>query len=258
MKTIDHLPPWLIMWLLTAAVFLVGKVLTLGRLQQVGVGRQMGYLFWVGMDPLPWRKRRMEEFTTNLWEDWLRPVLFTVLGIILVWGLARHGPSPLIQGWCGMIGLICLLHFGLFHLLASGYRKCGIAVQPIMQKPIKATTLADFWGQRWNRAFHDLAYPYVFKTVQKRWGLNMALVAVFLVSGIAHDLLISVPAGAGYGLPTCYFLLQAAGIFIQRQTGWKNWFFTHAFTALPAVVLFHPPFVEKVMLPFFQTLHALP
>lgn len=258
MKTIDTLPAWLIMWLLAGVVFLVGKLVTLGQLKGVGVPRKLSYLLWVGMDPLPWRKRLVSSQSFNKWQDWLRPIFFVALGILLIWGLAHHFPWPLAQGWCGMIGLICLLHFGLFHIGALICRGCGFAVQPIMQKPVTATSLADFWGRRWNRAFHDLAYPYVFRVVQKSWGGQAALLAVFLTSGLVHDLMISVPAGAGYGLPTAYFMLQAVGVFIQRKTGWKNWFFTHAFTALPAVVLFHPPFVERVMLPFLQTLKALP
>ena len=93
--------------------------------------------------------------------------------------------------------------------------------------------------------------------------------------------MISVPAGAGFGLPTGYFLLQALGITLER---WRqgvmasshhtpdkvtagsrhsltivpHWLFTHAFTALPAFFLFHPPFVERVMLPFFHAIGALP
>ena len=65
-------------------------------------------------------------------------------------------------------------------------------------------------------------------------------------------------------MPSVYFLLQALGITLERRAKaiLKNnaarWLFTHAFTALPAFFLFHPPFVEGVMVPFFHAIGALP
>jgi alginate O-acetyltransferase complex protein AlgI len=53
-------------------------------------------------------------------------------------------------------------------------------------------------------------------------------------------------------------LLQALGISLERRLKKPNWFRTHAFTVLPAFILFHPPFIERVMLPFFRVIGALP
>jgi hypothetical protein len=77
-----------------------------------------------------------------------------------------------------------------------------------------------------------------------------------------HELVISVPAGAGYGLPTAYFLVQAAGLIMERRycklpTTIKH-LRTVLFTAVPAFFPFHPPFVEGVMVPFFRAIGALP
>jgi alginate O-acetyltransferase complex protein AlgI len=135
-----------------------------------------------------------------------------------------------------------------------------------MNRPAAATSLTEFWGCRWNRAFRDLAHRFIFHPVARRWGATAALWASFAVSGLAHELIISVPAGGGYGLPTAYFLLQAFGIMVERRV-FKSlpveqrvprWLLTHAFTALPAFFLFHPPFVERVMTPFFHAIGALP
>jgi hypothetical protein len=107
----------------------------------------------------------------------------------------------------------------------------------------------------------------VFRPVARRFGLGTALWTSFAVSGLVHELVISVPAGAGSGLPTAYFLLQAAGITLERRVfrgamtaerRTSRWLFTHAFTALPAFFLFHPPFVERVMIPFLHAIGALP
>jgi len=90
--------------------------------------------------------------------------------------------------------------------------------------------------------------------------------AVFLMSGLIHDLVISFPAGAGYGLPTAYFILQAAGLYVERSGrgkawglghGTLGWLFTLMVAAGPAFWLFHPWFVVRVVLPFLKVMRAV-
>lgn len=163
-----------------------------------------------------------------------------------------------------MVGLILMLHFGSFALLAACWQRNGVPVKAIMNRPAAALSVAEFWARRWNRAFNDLAHPLIFRPIARRWGSHAALWITFGVSGLAHEMLISFPARAGYGRPTLYFLLQALGIALEKRFALGNagpiprWLFTHAFTVLPAFVLFHPPFVERVMVPFFHTIGALP
>jgi alginate O-acetyltransferase complex protein AlgI len=89
----------------------------------------------------------------------------------------------------------------------------------------------------------------------------MAMFAVFVVSGLIHELVISVPAGAGYGLPSAYFLLQGIGVVLERgpvgrrlglSSGLKGWFFVFLFTTPLAYYLFHPAFVRRVIVPFLD------
>jgi len=89
---------------------------------------------------------------------------------------------------------------------------------------------------------------------------------VFVVSGLIHDLVISLPARGGYGLPTLYFLLQGAGVTVERSRfgkrlglgqGGRGWCFMMMFLTVPVFGLFHPWFVLRVILPFMQAIHAL-
>jgi hypothetical protein len=89
---------------------------------------------------------------------------------------------------------------------------------------------------------------------------------VFVISGLIHDLVISLPAGAGYGLPTTYFLLQGAGVTVEHSSfgkrlglgeGVHGWIFMAALVAGPVFWLFHPWFVLRVMIPFMHAIHAL-
>jgi hypothetical protein len=91
--------------------------------------------------------------------------------------------------------------------------------------------------------------------------------AVFAASGLVHELVISIPARGGYGLPTLYFILQGTGVTAERsliarrlglRRGFAGWCFTLAVTAAPAFWLFHPPFIRNVAVPMLRAIGALP
>ena len=86
---------------------------------------------------------------------------------------------------------------------------------------------------------------------------------MFLVSGVVHDVVISVPAGAGFGLPTLYFLIQGLGVLVERsqlgrrigtRKGLTGRLFCIIVVLGPVFLLFHQPFVERVMVPMFTAL----
>ena len=165
---------------------------------------------------------------------------------------------PLVAAWTGLVGIVFVLHFGLFHLLSILWRRQGIDAPPIMNAPLLATSLADFWGRRWNLAFRDLASAYVFRPLVGQVGAAGATMAAFLVSGVIHDVVISFPARGGYGLPTLYFAIHGAGLLFERsrlgqrigtRRGVTGRLFTAAVTLSPLPLLFHRPFIENVIVP---------
>jgi alginate O-acetyltransferase complex protein AlgI len=97
-------------------------------------------------------------------------------------------------------------------------------------------------------------------------GLTGATLLTFLVSGLIHELVISVPAGGGYGLPTGYFVLQGVGVACERTPiarrlglgrGRRGWLFTVLVVAGPAFWLFPPRFVQHVILPMLAVIGAV-
>src|SRR5260221_653808 len=164
-------------------------------------------------------------------------------------------------GWIGMVGFILCLHFGLFQLLALVWQRAGVSAQPIMRAPLRATSLADFWGRRWNVAFHFLVNDLAFRPLLRKCGATAATLLVFLLSGLIHDLIISLPARGGYGLPTAYFLIQELGVGFERTVFARRiglgrdrhaWLFTAVWTIGPAFWLFHPVVVPHVIIPILQ------
>jgi hypothetical protein len=265
------LPAWAFMWLLAGAIFLGCKwqtwwqvVLRRGGAPQLSVAYLVA---WPGMDASSFLTARAGVAAPRA-GDWLWAIGKTALGAILFWGGARLllPYSELLAGWVGMAGLIFLLHFGSFHLLALVWRRAGVDAQPIMRAPHRATSLAEFWGRRWNLGFRQLTHDIVFVPLSKRAGVTPAIFAAFVVSGLIHDAVISLPAGGGYGLPSAYFVLQGCGLIVERSwagrrlglgRGARGWLFTAVVTAGPVAWLFHAPFAGNVVLPFLREAGAL-
>jgi len=269
--TRDVLPAWVFMWVLAFSIYFGCKWLTwrraVRRYPQADKWLSIGYLLaWVGMDPAEFLRGRRNSRRQKA-DEWAWPVTRILLGVTMIWFVAHQflGTRPLVAGWIGMVGIILCLHFGLFHLLALGWQRIGVNVQPIMRQPSRAASLAEFWGRRWNAAFHFLAHDLVFRPMLRRIGIAGATFTVFLVSGLIHELVISLPARGGYGLPTMYFAIQGLGVVFERTPvakrlglgrGGRGWLFTMACTAGPAFWLFHPIFVHNVILPMLHAIGA--
>ena len=162
-----------------------------------------------------------------------------------------------------MVGIAFILHFGIIHLLAVAWRRAEVNVTPIMHAPILSNSVSDFWSRRWNLAFRDLVHRFVFRPVSVRFGPRCAMWAVFLLSGLMHDFVISLTARGGYGLPTLYFVLQGAAMSLERsqfgkRIGLRGGIVGRMFAALVVVVpmglLFPPVFVERVVVPMLESL----
>jgi Membrane bound O-acyl transferase family len=263
-----RLLPWAFMWLLALAIFSGCKWLTWRELWSSGLARgnwrrsAAYFLLWPGMDPQEFFAVAKQK-RSILPREWLGAILKMLAGIALIWVGARviAFGYPLLGGWVGMVGFVLLLHFGMFHLLALAWRFAGIPVKPIMQRPLTSRSLSELWGKRWNLGFRTLSHTWVFQPLQKRFGPAAGTLGAFLASGLLHDLVISLPAQAGYGLPAAYFLVQGLGVMVERSEtgtrlrlgeGAKGWMWTALIAVGSLYWLFHPWFVMRVMVPFIR------
>jgi hypothetical protein len=257
------MPNWLVMWALSLAIYSGCKLLTwvTTRLPSAPWWKHAGYLFfWPGMDV-----RRFFDTTQHpprpTRREWLGATAKLIAGVALLIGIAESHPEwPIvIEGWLAMVGIALTLHFGLFHWLSCLWRSAGVAAEPLMDCPVASENLSEFWGRRWNRAFRDLTHRYLFRPLTPLVGARAALLAGFLLSGAIHDLVITVPAGGGYGQPTLYFLVQGAGLLIERSEFGRRWQLGHGLSGrlFAAVVILGPVgwlfpvvFLSRVLLPF--------
>ena len=267
----SSLPPWMFMWEMSAALYAGCKWLTYRDARRHGIVARpldrLAYLVgWPGMDAAAFLLRTGDEPRPSRTE-WTAAAFKATVGAAFVWVVARAAQPahPMLAGWTAMAGIVFMLHFGTFHLLSLAWRRLGVNATPVMRNPLRSTSLSDFWGRRWNTAFHELATRFTFQPLRARVRASTAALLVFLVSGAIHELVISLPAGGGYGLPTGYFLVQGLGIAGERSApgrrlglgrGWRGRLFTVLVAAGPAYWLFPPPFVHRVVLPMLGAIGA--
>jgi predicted DCC family thiol-disulfide oxidoreductase YuxK len=267
----NRVAAWVFMWMMAFALYAGCKWLTYRQARGQGVSssvwRALGYLVaWPGMDAVKFLNEKSVPIKPR-GPEWAFALAKTLFGIFLLWEISRAAfpAHPILAGWIGMTGVVFILHFGLFHLLSIGWRQAGVTATPVMQNPLMAVSLAEFWGRRWNTAFNELAFRFTFRPFCCLANPALATLLVFGLSGAVHELVISLPARGGYGLPTAYFLAQGLGLAAQRTRlgrriglgrGLRGWFFTVLVTAAPAFWLFHPLFIKNIILPMLSGIGA--
>lgn len=259
------LPRWVAMCALAATLFATIKLATLpGYASTATRGRLAGYLFaWVGLDARAFFGPANAPAPSK--REWAFAAVKVALGIALTLWAIRAGLDY--AATCvGLVGLLLAFHFGVLHLLSCVWRAKGVMARPIMRAPIAATSLASLWGERWNLAFADSARRFLLKPLARPLGAHGARLAVFFFSGLVHEVVISVPARGGWGLPTLYFLLNGVGVVAEKSAlgrrlglgaGWRGWLWVLAVAGLPVPLLFHTPFVERVFAPLLHVLGNL-
>lgn len=257
------------MWILAGAIYAVCKWATWWTMaaNDAPLWKKAAYLVaWPGMDASAFLTGTSPSRCRTM--DWARAGALVAAGATLLFGVAGAIPATQVYlaGWTGMVGLVMMLHFGIFNLLSCCWRRLGVEARPLMNRPFRSANLNEFWGRRWNTAFRDLTHRFLFRPLTRVCGPRMAIFGGFVFSGAVHDLVISVPAGGGYGRPTLYFAIQGAAILCERsrfgrRAGLGRGSTGRAFALLvpiaPLGLLFHRPFVMQVFVPFLRAIGGL-
>ena len=259
------------MWLIALAIFFTCKALTRRAVstKTVPQWRVWAYLLaWPGMNANRFfAPVNSPTLKIPAQSEWLAAAINLIAGVVIFWS-AKYWIVPsqrILLGWAGMIGTILMLHFGSFYLLSCAWRSIGVDAPPLMNQPTRSTSVSEFWGRCWNTAFRDLTHQFLFRPLARRTSPIIALCLGFFISGVIHDIVISIPAEGGYGGPTAFFCIQAAAVLFERSPigaslglgrGWRGWLFTAVALLLPVRLLFHDPFVTRIAVPFMQACGA--
>ena len=108
---------------------------------------------------------------------------------------------------------------GLLHI---GYLAFGVEVPAVQCNPIVSRSLAEFWGQRWNRIVSGWLREFAFDPLARRRRPQLGVAAAFGASAAMHAWLI-VALGAGAALMmAAYFLLQGAALYVETRIGLRR------------------------------------
>lgn len=199
-------------------------------------------LLWFGMDPASFRNRR----NGLSWKDDVKLGLILMgvgtLGAWLVRTLDWH------HVFIMFLPMSLGFHFGALRVLKGCLRAAGFPVRTLFPNVLETQGISDFWSKRWNVGYSQMMQRLVGRPVEAMAGSNAGVLAVFLVSGLLHELAITLPVRSGHGLPTSYFMLHGILILIEKKWG-------RALGKIPALLavvlpiglLFPPAFQNEVI-----------
>lgn len=215
---------------------------------------------WIGMRPYVFSKKADAAFP---FRKYVRSGLnYFAFGLIILFGvklLTASGfdpfASPVAYYSSSLVlltGLSLTLHYGLLQLNAGLLRRMGYPAYRLFKNPWKARSLRDFWGNRWNRAFSEMTATAVYKPLSHRVGRPIAVLFTFIISGLLHEVALTLPVRANYGFPLMYFtlhgllVLSEPIIFGNRKPGilWVV-----AWLILPLPLLFHRIVMNEIFWP---------
>lgn len=218
-------------------------------------------LGWFGMRPalfetFPALSQRLPYATVAI-----RGVSRIILGVVLVYlslVLEANTSLTVIADLALLVGISFILHFGILNVSTAYWRWWGVNVKELFRSPYKSRSLNEFWGKRWNMAFSEMTTLIAYRPLKFKIGKTGAMMISFLLSGVLHEIAISLPVKAGYGLPMLYFALHGILMYAEEKSALvqkilADKILSHLWVLgwliLPIHLLFHPPFMEGVLKP---------
>jgi alginate O-acetyltransferase complex protein AlgI len=217
--------------------------------------RKLEFLLWPGMDP-----ERLTIGGKGTDAD-ARPIGRGLVALYIgmaLWLVAAILPIPAMSaGWLAIAGSLLIVHFGLSELLSSVFRLAGRPVRPLFNRPLGARSLNEFWTRRWNMPFVEMDRRLFVPGLLRRFGYRGAILGVFLISGLLHEMAISYPTGSGWGFPMIYFAVQGALVLVEHRFRIRSRLFTWVAILAPLPLVFTPSFQAEFMLPLVHNLRSI-
>ncbi len=155
----------------------------------------------------------------------------------------------------GIAALLLTIHLGICDLLPWLLRWAGFHVPLLFDRPWAATTLGDFWGRRWNLAFVEMNRRYLLRPLYRRLGKQGSRFALFALSGVVHELALSLRPVA-LGISHDLFLAGRSGGH-RGPLSYREPRVGLVLAAGSSPWLFHEPFRRALVVLLYRGLHEL-
>jgi len=221
---------------------------------------------WVGMRPHAFETVRAGNMLSGGWLLVKRGIARVVFGLLLL--ALAHFTAILpvnatllfiVNSGIMLVGLSLILHFGFLSISAGLWRFLGADTYLLFRQPANSKSLTEFWGKRWNLAFIEMLSIAVLRPLKTRIGNTAAILLSFLLSGLLHEVAITLPVNAGFGMPIAYFIIQGFAVVAEKQMKKQNvailnnWFVAKLWLLFwllaPISLLFPKQFIEEIIQP---------
>lgn len=213
------------------------------RTQKLGLQRYCVFaFFWFGMDPASFRRRR----SGLTWRsDVAIGATFMIIGTLIAWLVWTMGWS---QIFIMFLPMSLGFHFGALRVLKGALRTAGFPVRTLFPNLLETRGIGDFWSKRWNVGYSQMMQRLVGRPLAARLGESAGIMAVFVGSGLLHELAITLPVRSGYGLPTLYFTAHGLLTLVEKKLARPIGRIPALLTVvLPMGFLFPPDFQREVI-----------
>lgn len=166
---------------------------------------------WFGMDPGTFRIRNPN---LSRREDLVIGSILTFNGLVGSWLVANLEWKHIVVMF---IPLSIGFHFGILRILKGLLRYSGFPVRTLFPNPLETHGIADFWSRRWNVGYSQMMQRIVGRPVEAMAGKSAGVMAVFIVSGLLHEIAITLPVMSGFGLPTLYFTFHGVLTLLEKK-----------------------------------------
>lgn len=182
--------------------------------RKLSIGRYAVFAFcWFGMDPGTFGIRRAGLSWRRDVEQGLLLMLIGTLGAWLVWAMEWR------QIFVMFLPMSIGFHFGALRVLKGGLRAAGFPVRTLFPNPLETRGIGDSWSRRWNVGYSQMMQRLVGRPVATMLGEGAGVMAIFITSGLLHEVAITLPTSSGFGLPTLYFTLHGIATVMERKWG---------------------------------------
>jgi len=125
----------------------------------------------------------------------------------------------------------------------------GYDIGTLHDAPIRARTVGEFWGRRWNRAVHGMLHDVAFRPVAKRFGATAGVMSAFVASAVLHFVPVIVAYDARWAIAMgAFFVAHGALVVAETKLHVARWprALGHAWT-LGWFAITLPLFVEPLL-----------